>query len=316
MRNPLKWQKPADQKYAETLEQIEQAEAWGIDHVWLSEHHFFEDGYLPQTLTMAAAIAARTKKIRIGTAVILAPLRPAIQVAEEAALVDILSSGRLELGLGAGYHIPEFEAYDADIKKRYTLTDLRTQEIRTLLHEKVTPKPIQKSVPMWLGYMGPQGAKRAGKLGCNLLHIGNLEQYLEGLKEGNHDPAQAKMSGLLLILVANDPERTFEIVAPHAAYQINSYTEAILSGRKGSPRLITGDDLIKQGRKVAEPNLSVDFARLQVLTPDEYVEYVKTVTKDLPVAEVHSWANIAGMPNELAYEHIELMATKVKPQLQ
>ena len=113
MRNPPGWRRPWGTFYGETLELIEQAEAWGIDAVWVSEHHFFEDGYLPQPLTFASAIAARTKRVRLGTAVLLPALRPSLQIAEEATVVDIISNGRLDLGLGAGYRIPEYEAFGA-----------------------------------------------------------------------------------------------------------------------------------------------------------------------------------------------------------
>src|SRR2546422_471508 len=93
LRNPPAWRRPWADLYAASLALVEDAEGRGIDAVWLTEHHFFEDGYLPQPLTFAAAVAARTRKVRIGTAVLLAPLRSALQIAEEAAVVDTLSAG-------------------------------------------------------------------------------------------------------------------------------------------------------------------------------------------------------------------------------
>ena len=72
LRNPPEWRRPWTEHYARTLELIEGAEAKGADAVWFSEHHFFEDGYLPQPLTMAAAVAARTTRVRIGTAITVA----------------------------------------------------------------------------------------------------------------------------------------------------------------------------------------------------------------------------------------------------
>src|SRR5690349_4941501 len=102
LRNPG-GQRPWPDVYGSALETIEEAERLGADSVWLTEHHQFDDGYLPQPLVFAAAVAARTRRVRIGTAVVLAPLKPAVELAEQAAIVDILSSGRLELGLGAGY---------------------------------------------------------------------------------------------------------------------------------------------------------------------------------------------------------------------
>ena len=120
MRNPPRWRRPWADHYARWLELVEEADRLGVDSVWLSEHHFFEDGYLSQPLAFAAAIAARTRRARIGTAVMLPALKHAAQLAEEAALVDVLSNGRLDLGVGAGYRVPEFEAFGADIRSGTT----------------------------------------------------------------------------------------------------------------------------------------------------------------------------------------------------
>jgi len=122
-RNPPQWARPWPEHYARTLELVERAEALGAASVWLSEHHFFEDGYLPQPLTFAAAIAARTSTIRIGTAVLLAALREPAQLAEEAAIVDILSNGRLDLGIGLGYRVPEYEGFGRPFANRFAQTE-------------------------------------------------------------------------------------------------------------------------------------------------------------------------------------------------
>src|SRR5258706_11549539 len=104
--------------YAETLDHIEAVEALGFDTVWLTEHHFIDGEYLPSVLPMAAAVAARTKRVTIGTAVLLLPLHDPLRVAEDAAVVDVLSNGRLRLGLGLGYKLEEVEAFGIDRRHR------------------------------------------------------------------------------------------------------------------------------------------------------------------------------------------------------
>src|SRR5688572_33477540 len=118
LRNPPEWRIPSADLYAETLDHIAAVEAMGIPMCWVTEHHFIDDEYLPSCLTFAAAIAARTKTVTIGTAVILLPLQNALRVAEDAAVVDILSNGRLRLGLGLGYKIEEFDAFGVNRKHR------------------------------------------------------------------------------------------------------------------------------------------------------------------------------------------------------
>ena len=169
LRNPREWPQDWSRLYGFALEMCEEAERLGLDSIWVTEHHLFDDGYLTQPLTFLAAVAARTTRVRLGTAIMLAPLRPAVQIAEEATVVDILSGGRLDLGLGAGYRIPEFALYGADIEQRYITLDSRIAELRAIWRAgKVTPPPVQSPLPLWLGYQGPKGAKRAGKMenGC------------------------------------------------------------------------------------------------------------------------------------------------------
>ena len=117
LRNAPPWPQDPARLYGFTLELCEEAEHLGTHSVWLSEHHLFDDGYLPQPLTFAAAVAARTRRTRIGTAVLLAPLHHPVEIAEQVAVVDLVSDGRLELGLGAGYRAPEFELMGVDLAR-------------------------------------------------------------------------------------------------------------------------------------------------------------------------------------------------------
>ena len=102
-RNPPQWRQSPERLYGEILDQIVWGENNGFDDVWLSEHHFIEDGYLPSILPIAAAIAARTKRIRIASGVLLLPFHNPVRLAEDIAVVDVISGGRFELGAGVGY---------------------------------------------------------------------------------------------------------------------------------------------------------------------------------------------------------------------
>ncbi|WP_420638197.1 LLM class flavin-dependent oxidoreductase [Candidatus Poriferisocius sp.] len=309
LRNPPEWRKPWPDFYRQSLELVVQAEAWGADSVWLSEHHFFEDGYLPQPLTFAAAVAARTQRLRIGTAVLLAPLRVAPQIAEEVAVADQISNGRIDLGLGAGYVHDEFAAYGADLSRRYTATDQRVQQVRELLDgDIVTPPPVQRPFPIWLGYNGPQGARRAGRLGCGLLSVNpaSLDPYREGLAEGGHDASVARMAGLVPLVVADDPDEAYERILPHLAWQLNTYRAAGASGTGKTPKPLTVEKL-REGRST----MGV-ISPLEVLTPDDAIAHLRGLADGLPMVEAYCWAAVAGMPDDLTRRHVELLCTEVR----
>src|SRR6266705_4244472 len=122
-RNPAQWRQPADRLYGEIFDQIAWAENNGFDDVWLSEDHFIEDGYLPSILPIAAAIAARTKQIRISSGVLLMPFHNPVRLAEDIAVVDVISGGRLELGVGVGFKHEEFEAFGVPVNERGSRTN-------------------------------------------------------------------------------------------------------------------------------------------------------------------------------------------------
>jgi alkanesulfonate monooxygenase SsuD/methylene tetrahydromethanopterin reductase-like flavin-dependent oxidoreductase (luciferase family) len=312
LRNPPEWRRSPAEFYAQALETVEEAERLGADSVWLSEHHFFEDGYLPQPLTFAAAVAARTTRIRIGTAVLLAPLRPAVQIAEEAAIVDLVSGGRLDLGLGAGYRVPEFAAYGADLSRRYGLVEERVREIREFFSSGgVTPAPVQDPFPIWLGFGGPQGARRAGRLGEGLLTLSPqlVEPYREGLIEGGHDPESGRMAGPLMFVLADDPESAWQQIRPHFQYQWDSYRRYLAEGRDmPTPPPVDPERWRRPDRSGGPP-------RLGVLGVDEAVEMLRGWLPRMPAREIFFWSSIAGMPDELARRHVELVCTDLRDAL-
>ncbi len=312
LRNPEPWARPWPDVYARTLELVERAEDGGLASVWFTEHHLFADGYLPQPLTFLAAVAARTRRITLGTAVLLGALRPAPLIAEEAAVVDQLSGGRLQLGIGAGYSPREYELYGKELSRRYGLTDAAVAEVRRLLDDGiVTPPPAQRPFPIWLGYQGPQGARRAGRLGVGLLSLDRslLEPYREGLAEGGHDPASARTGGMLDVVVADDPEAALERILPHHLHQANTYAECAVAGTGVAPRVLTAEKVLS--RRTGPGSVP----GLRVLTADEAADAIREATDGTPAEHVYLWASVAGMPGDLVDRHLELLCTEVAPAL-
>lgn len=296
LRNPPAWQRPWGEHYSRTVELVVEAERLGIDAVWLTEHHLFEDGYLPQPLTFAAALSQATSRMRIGTSILNAALRHPRHVAEEAAIVDLISGGRLELGIGAGWSRAEYEAFGVDYARRFALTESRVGEIRDLFGDPtLTPPPLQRPVPLWLGAMRPIGARRAGRLGVGMLSLDRrlLAPYREGLAEAELPPSAARMGGLVEIVLADDPQATAADLRPYRAHQVQSYAAFRDPGFEGT----------------------VEEDGLQVLGPDEAATQIQQITDGLPVEHVYLWLSVGGMPEEIVKRHLELAAGPLRAAL-
>jgi len=176
---------PQDRIFGEVLDEIDYGEELGFDSVWLPEHHFSVYGTLGNPMTFASAISQRTKRMLIGTAVMVLPFQHPLRLAEDAALVDALSGGRLLLGMGRGYQVPEFDVFgipqDASramfmesldiIKMAFTEDNFSYNgKFWKVKNATVFPKPIQKPHPpiYWAG-ISPTTYELAGRLGYNVL---------------------------------------------------------------------------------------------------------------------------------------------------
>ena len=240
-RNPPQWRKPWAQFYDEILDEIVYAEELGYDHVWITEHHFIDDGYTPSVLPIAAAIARLTKRVRIGTWVLLLPLHNAIRVAEDAATVDILSNGRLDLGVGLGYKVEEFEGFGVNRRHRAGIMDESLEIItRTMAGEsvtldgrhyqvkdvQVTPPPIQQPFPLWVGARSEAAARRAARFRANLMIVADRPVYdawADALREQGDDPSDFEVLLSAGGYVSDDPEALWEELKPHQRYLRDTY---------------------------------------------------------------------------------------------
>ena len=168
------------------LEQVEFADRLGIQDIWLGEHHFSRHGILSGIFSFMGAVAARTTQARIGTSIVVLPFHNPVQVAEEAAIIDIISNGRFNLGVGAGYQAQEFHGMGVDISKsremfkEYLDVVLKCWEEGPLNYQGdfvnieniwVIPKPVQKpGPPIYIAVStSPESVDYAAKLGVPIL---------------------------------------------------------------------------------------------------------------------------------------------------
>lgn len=176
------------------------AEEYGFDSVWTSEHHFVDDGYLPSPLLPLAAIAARTERLGIGTQVLLAPLYPPVKLAEDVAVLDALSDGRVTLGLGLGYHEREYHAFGVPAGHRIGRLSQCIEVLRTAWSGApvaigkegepaiIRPLPKQAQGPdILLGAIAESGVRRAGRIGdgyvAPMMSLGGFARRLAWLEE-------------------------------------------------------------------------------------------------------------------------------------
>ena len=169
---------PAQQRYRLATEQIQHAERLGFDSAWIAQHHFHEaEGGLPAPLVFLAHVAAHTRTIRLGTAIITLPMENALRVAEDAAVLDLLAEGRLEIGLGSGGTPDSFLPFGLTFDQRAAAFADNLHQLLgawrgdSLAHpdNHLYPAAPQLAQRVWIATFSIEGAARAGAAGHGLM---------------------------------------------------------------------------------------------------------------------------------------------------
>jgi len=241
---------PARELWAAALDQVAWADALGFDSVGLGEHHGSPDGYNPSPLVLAAAMGARTQRIRFRTAVVLAPLYDPIKLAEDAAVVQLATGGRLLLGLGGGYRPSEFETFGRRLEDRWRVVGETIALLRLAWTGepfewqgrrcRVTPRP-EPPPPILLGGGTSAAARRAARIADGWFPP--LEPKLwppyreECSRLGKPDPGAYPRQGPVFLWISKDPKKDWDRLAPHVLHQLRSYSEWTVEayGRPSGP---------------------------------------------------------------------------------
>ena len=310
--------------FEETIQECERAEAAGFDSVWLGEHHNSPVLY-PTPLIGLAAIAARTRRIRLGTGVLLLPLYHPVAVAEEGAMVDMISGGRLILGVGAGYAPEEFTAFGMSVTERGT----RLEEGATLLHrlwteEQVThegryyrvgnatigPRPVQRPrPPIWFAAWAEPAIRRAARLGdawlggpsANLPELAAcVRLFREAQREARRDAHGGEIALLRYVFVADTLQRARAVAGdPFIQFYENTYF------RWPHP-------IVKRpAGKLTIEQLAED--RIILGDPASCIRQIHRFQDELGLAHIICRISSPGIPREAALASLDLFVREVMP---
>ncbi|MBD9491458.1 putative FMN-dependent luciferase-like monooxygenase [Ensifer sp. T173] len=311
---------PAGTRYHYAAEQIATAERFGFDTAWVAQHHFHADeGGLPAPLVFLAHVAAQTSRIRLGTGVITLPLENPIRVAEDAAVLDLLSCGRVEIGFGTGGTPSSFTAFGLESAER---GDIFARHLRVVLDawagrslsggDQLYPTAPQLLNRIWQATFSVAGGERAGRAGDGLMLSRTQPRTAErpdaSLAELQNPIIDAYLAGL-------PAGRAPRILGSRSLFVADSRAEALrlaeIGLRRGAERLVAAGHK-PTGNSLAELIAAFD---VHVGTPDHVIESLRADTTLDRVTDLVFQVHSIDPPHPLILRSIELIATKVAPAL-
>jgi alkanesulfonate monooxygenase SsuD/methylene tetrahydromethanopterin reductase-like flavin-dependent oxidoreductase (luciferase family) len=267
-RNPPQWRRPWDAVYDEILDHIVAMEQIGYDTIWLTEHHFSEDGYLPSLAVMSAALAVGTTRVWIGHSIVEVPLYHPVHLAEDIAVCDILSHGRIRFGVGLGRIDPARSSFatEGDVfgvpnsGARGAIFEEQLEIIRKCWAEgsfehhgrhfqlpriDVTPKPVQPGGPgLWFGVLAPRALERAARMGHGWTGPTEyVKPYLDAVREKGREREAGNAVAFMVRYPALDPERAQAQFAPHLDYVARWYGNPVRQEPHFAPPDVVAEDV-------------------------------------------------------------------------
>jgi alkanesulfonate monooxygenase SsuD/methylene tetrahydromethanopterin reductase-like flavin-dependent oxidoreductase (luciferase family) len=312
-------------RYAELLEEVRLADGRGFRAFCTTEQHGVDDGYLPAQLTLITGLATATTRIRFMTNALLLLLYPWRQVVEQAIVADLLSNGRLALGVAAGGYAREFALFGVDMKQRGELMEQALPFIRRGLSEgvlpdgpqgsllPVLPRPAQPHIPLYLGGLARAVIDRAVRLTDGIIPVDFFapEEAFPQLWETKLAPAlqqhgrsldDFRFTICVPLWASDDPERDWAVFYRQALeYQFGKYTE--WAGDRSQVGVHSASDTPWK-----RDGMLID-------TPENIARRLRALHARAPDHEVVFWYRIPRIGHERALAHLEMVADRVIPLL-
>jgi alkanesulfonate monooxygenase SsuD/methylene tetrahydromethanopterin reductase-like flavin-dependent oxidoreductase (luciferase family) len=315
-------------RFAELLEEAKLADHLGFPSFWTSEIHGVDDGYLGAQLPLLAGIATQTSCMRLMTAVLVLPFYQRRQVLESAIVVDLLSQGRLDLGVSVGAYAREFALFGTDMRRRGRLLEEGIRFVRQGLDDgqlpdgpdgalvPLTPRPAQRRVPILVGGLSAPAVERAVRLGDGAVayDFERPEENLPALYADVLAPALEAGSRTLddfrylasaALWVSDDPERDWhELYMPAFAYQQRRYAEWYEDGAGGAADAADAE---------APPMAMEDHF---IGTPEDVAQRLVATHGQAPWHELGFFYRLPGIPHDRALEQLELIQRRLLPAIE
>lgn len=302
--------------YRTAIEQATWADKLGFNQVYLAEHHGAEHGYCPSSMVQAASIFGPTKQILVHLSALVVTMHDPIRLAEDLAVLDNISNGRIVFTAGMGYRPHEFEMFGKDITKRLAIMN----ETMAVLKQawtgepfeyqgrtvRVSPRPVRPGGPkIYMGGSTDKSAIRAAKAGYQYFpgHPDLFEIYKEErAKAGFPPPEPLLKSGASFLYVSEDPDRDWPQLAPHIAYATNTYAEWAKERGEGATRYqaSASDEELRH------------LPNIKILTPDQCFEYAMDLGHE---SQLTFHALLGGIDPDLSWKSLRLFEKSVLPRL-
>ncbi len=325
----------------EQLELMRSAEDLGFDSVWPAEHHFSEYGYCASPALSLAAIATQTKRIRLGTGVVVLPFHNPIRVAEEFAMLDLMSDGRVDFGVGRGYQPLEFAGFQVDqTKSRGIFNESLDVILQAWTQDRVNfkgahfnikdlevrPKPLQKPhPPVWVAGLSEATFPMVGKWGCNLLcapvfgfqgksATDLLDAYRKGLRSAGHDPATKEIAALCMVYCADTTEQARREFADPVMWYYRTIAKYVAPPPGQGP--VKTYELYTQTRDLAA-NVSfeqlLEAGALVCGDRDHCIKQISAMQEKFGFTQLLCWTRLGGLDTKKVLKSMDAMQKHVIP---
>jgi alkanesulfonate monooxygenase SsuD/methylene tetrahydromethanopterin reductase-like flavin-dependent oxidoreductase (luciferase family) len=326
--------------YEEMLDQIAYAEELGFDSVWVAEHHSSPFGIIPSPQVVLAAIAQRTKKMRIGSSVSILTLNNPVRIAEDYAMVDVLSGGRLEFGVGRGYQPGEFKNLGVSMENTRERFNEALEIILGLWQNEtfsydgefykiedafIRPKPIQQPhPPAYVASMSDSTFEIMANYGLNPTvnpMFSSEEQALNNLKNARKTMLERGISEdkldfpyMVMTHVAENVETARQNTEKYLDWHFNTLPALISGGNAGKAA-----QNYENYNKISETLNGITFDELRekgiikVDGPEALIDYINHLEDTFGMKQFLTWHRFGGMDDKTVRKSMEMMAKEVMP---